>query len=155
MAKNDIRYVEPTVLDEVITRRVAVLTMSGGTVPTIMKQLALSRAAVEGILASPKYKEVVTLAGEEETAKALTKAKLDMSKLSAKAVKVVEKAMESYLTGDGSAREAIGAAQMVLKAAGIHETEEKQQDATINIIMPTGVEQVVTYEAQKEEPEGS
>lgn len=148
MAKNDIRYVEPTVLDEVITRRVAVLAMSGGTVPTIMKQLALSRAAVEGILASPKYKEVVTLAGEEETTKALTKAKLDMSKLSAKAVKVVDKAMDDYLTGAGNAREAIGAAQMVLKAAGIHETEEKAQDSVINIVLPTGIEQQITYEVK-------
>jgi hypothetical protein len=96
-------------------------------------------------MSSPKFKEVVTLAGEEETNKAITKAKIDMSRLSSKAVKVVEKAMESYLTGDGSAREAIGAAQMVLKASGIHETEEKAQDSTINIIMPTGTEPV-TYE---------
>lgn len=156
MAKNkDIRYVDQTVIDEVLTRRVAVLAINSASVPDIMKQLALSRQAVDMIQASPKYKEVVTQAGQEETDKALAKAKLDMTRLSSKAVKVVEKAMESYLTGDGSAREAIGAAQMVLKASGIHETEEKAQDATINIIMPTGVEQTVTYETKKEEPEGS
>lgn len=154
MAKNDIRYVDPIVYDEVLTRRVAVLAMSGGTVPSMAKQLALSRAAVEGILSSPKYKEVVTLAGEEETNKALAKAKLDLTRLSSKAVKVVERAMDMALDGTGSMREGLGGAQLVLKAAGIHETEEKAQDSTINIIMPTGVEQM-TYEVKKEESEGS
>lgn len=155
MAKNkDIRYVDPTVIDEVLTRRVAVLAINSASVPDIMKQLALSRQAVEMIQSSPKYKEVVTKAGEEETAKALAKAKLDLTRLSSKAVKVVEKAMDSALDGTGSMREGLGGAQLVLKAAGIHETEEKANDATINIIMPSGVE-TVTYEAQKEESEGS
>ena len=151
MGKNkDIRYVDKTVIDEVLTRRVAVLAINSASVPDIMKQLALSRQAVEMIQASPKYKEVVAQAGEEETAKALAKAKLDLTRLSSKAVKVVEKAMDSALDGTGSMREGLGGAQLVLKAAGIHETEEKAQDATINIIMPSGVEQTVTYEVPKE-----
>jgi hypothetical protein len=148
--KQDIRYIDPTVIDEVLTRRVAVLAINSASVPDIMKQLALSRQAVEMIQASPKYKEVVAKAGQEETEKALTKAKLDLTRLSSKAVKVIDKAMQDYLDGNGSAREAVGATQLVLKAAGIHETEEKAADANITIIMPSGVE-TVTYEAQKEE----
>lgn len=155
MAKNkDIRYIDPIVIDEVITRRVAVLAINSTSVPDIMKQLALSRQAVEGIMASPKFKEVVTIAGEEETQKALTKAKLDLTRLSSKAVKVVERAMDSALDGTGSMREGLGGAQLVLKAAGIHETEEVKSDGVINIILPTGTEQM-TYEVKKEEPEGS
>jgi hypothetical protein len=154
LAKNkDIRYVDQTVIDEVLTRRVAVLAINSASVPDIMKQLALSRQAVEGIMASPKFKEVVTRAGEEETQKALAKAKLDLTRLSSKAVRVVEKAMQDALDGKGSMREGLGGAQLVLKAAGIHETEEKASDSTINIIMPSGVEQM-TYEVQKEETEG-
>lgn len=152
MAKNkDIRYVDKTVIDEVLTRRVAVLAINSASVPDIMKQLALSRQAVEMIQASPKYKEVVVQAGEEETTKALAKAKLDLTRLSSKAVKVVEKAMDSALDGTGSMREGLGGAQLVLKAAGIHENEEKSQDSNITIIMPSGIEQAVTYEAVKEE----
>jgi hypothetical protein len=152
LTKNkDIRYIDKTVIDEVLTRRVAVLAINSASVPDIMKQLALSRQAVEMIQASPKYKEVVQQAGEEETAKALTKAKLDLTRLSAKAVKVVEKAMDSALDGTGSMREGLGAAQLALKAAGIHENEEKQSDGVINIILPTGVEKTVTYEVKNEE----
>lgn len=154
MAKNkDIRYIDKTVIDEVLTRRVAVLAINSASVPDIMKQLALSRQAVEMIQASPKYKEVVAQAGEEETAKALAKAKLDLTRLSSKAVKVVEKAMDAALDGTGSMREGLGGAQLVLKAAGIHETEDKPQDSNITIIMPSGVEQAVTYEVKKEEQE--
>ncbi len=155
MAKNkDIRYIDQTVIDEVLTRRVAVLAINSASVPDIMKQLALSRQAVEMIQASPKYKEVVTQCGEEETGKALAKAKLDLTRLSSKAVKVVERAMDAALDGTGSMREGLGGAQLVLKAAGIHETEEKQSDSNITIIMPTGTEPV-TYEVSKEETDGS
>lgn len=148
MAKNkDIRYIDQTVIDEVLTRRVAVLAINSASVPDIMKQLALSRQAVEMIQASPKYKEVVTQCGEEETAKALAKAKLDLTRLSSKAVKVVEKAMDSALDGTGSMREGLGGAQLVLKAAGIHETEEKVNDTQIVIKMPEGVSPV-TYEVK-------
>lgn len=155
MTKNkDIRYVDQTVIDEVLTRRVAVLAINSASVPDIMKQLALSRQAVEMIQASPKYKEVVVLAGEEETSKALAKAKLDLTRLSAKAVKVVERAMDAALDGTGTMREGLGAAQLALKAAGIHESEEKTADGVINIIMPTGTEPV-TYEVKKDEQEGS
>lgn len=155
MAKNkDIRYVDQTVIDEVLTRRVAVLAINSASVPDIMKQLALSRQAVEMIQNSQKYKEVVIKAGEEETTKALTKAKLDLTRLSSKAVKVVEKAMDAALDGTGTMREGLGGAQLVLKAAGIHETEEIKSDGVINIILPTGAEQV-TYEVKKEESEGS
>ncbi len=151
MAKNkDIRYIDQTVIDEVLTRRVAVLAINSASVPDIMKQLALSRQAVEMIQASPKYKEVVQQAGEEETTKALAKAKLDLTRLSSKAVKVVEKAMDDAISGAGSMREGLGGAQLVLKAAGIHETEEKTQDSNITIIIPTGTEPV-TYEVKKEE----
>jgi len=156
LAKNkDIRYIDPIVIDEVLTRRVAVLAINSASVPDIMKQLALSRQAVEMIQASPKYKEVVVKAGEEETSKALAKAKLDLTRLSSKAVKVVEKAMDNALDGTGSMREGLGGAQLVLKAAGIHETEEKASDSVINIVLPTGVEQQVTYAVEKEESEGS
>lgn len=149
MAKNkDIRYIDPVVMDEVITRRVAVLAINSASVPDIMKQLALSRQAVEMIQASPKFKEVVTQAGEEETNKALAKAKLDLTRLSSKAVKVVERAMDMALDGTGTMREGLGGAQLVLKAAGIHETEEKAQDSTINIILPSGIEQTATYEVK-------
>lgn len=151
MGKNkDIRYVDQTVIDEVLTRRVAVLAINSASVPDIMKQLALSRQAVEMIQASPKYKEVVAQAGEEETAKVLTKAKLDLTRLSAKAVKVVEKAMDDAISGTGSMREGLGAAQLALKAAGIHESEEKTQDSNITIVMPSGVESPVTYEVKQD-----
>jgi len=155
LAKNkDIRYIDPTVIDEVLTRRVAALAINCASVPAIMKQLGLSRDVVDDIQASAKYKEVVTKAGEDETNRALAKAKLDLTRLSGKAVKVVEKAMDDALSGKGSMREGIGGAQLVLKAAGIHENEEKAQDSNITIIMPQGVEQAVTYEIKKEEQEG-
>jgi len=154
LAKNkDIRYIDQTVIDEVLTRRVAALAINCASVPAIMKQLGLSRDVVDDIQASAKYKEVVTKAGEDETNRALAKAKLDLTRLSGKAVKVVEKGLDDAISGKGSMREGLGFAQLVLKAAGISETEEKTSDATINIIMPTGVEQQVTYEAKAETTE--
>ncbi len=153
--KNDIRFIDKTVIDEVLTKRIAVLAMKYTTPTYIAKKLGISKDAVESIMETDKYKNVVAKAGDEEVSQALAKAKKDMSRLTPKAVKVIEKALDDAVTGAGSMREGLGGAQLVLKAAGIHETEEKAQDATINIVLPSGVTQEVTYEVKEEKESGA
>lgn len=140
MAKmTDKRYLNPVVIDEVLTRRVAALSCAGGTVPSIMKALKLSRDFIEEIQNSAKFKEVVTQIGEEETALAIAKGKRELQKGVSTAVKVIQKAMEGALDGTISMREGLQASQLVLKAAGLHEEGEKSNDTVINIKLPDGV----------------
>ena len=148
----NLRSFNETVIDEVLTRQVAAASLGGTSVADIAKELAISAASVRKIQGTPKYKELVTRAGEEELGPLLAKAKAGLARLSAKAVKVVEKAMDSALDGSGSMREGLAAAQVALKATGIHEEKEAQQDTQIIIKMPDGVSPV-TYEVVNENKE--
>lgn len=152
MAKQtDRRYLNPIVIDEVLTRRVAALAVAGGTVPSIMKQLKLSRDFIEEIQNSAKFKEIVTQIGEEETTAAITKGKRELQKSVTTAVKVIHKAMEGALDGTTNMREGLQAAQLVLKAAGLHEEGEKANDTSITVVLPSGIEQPITYVQEPDE----
>lgn len=139
----DKRYLNPTVIDEVITRRVAALSAAGGTVPHIMKSLKISRDFIEEIQNSAKFKEIVLDIGEQETGVAIAKGKKELQKSVSLAVKVIQKAMGGALDGSVSMREGLLASQIVLKSAGLSEEGDKQNDTSITVVLPSGVEQRV------------
>jgi hypothetical protein len=141
----DKRYLNPVVIDEVLTRRVAALAVAGGTVPSIMRELKLSRDFIEEIQNSTKFKEIVTEIGEEETGAVIAKGKAELQKSVRTAVKVIQKAMEGALDGTVSMREGLQASQIVLKAAGLQEEGEKSQETQIVVQLPRGIEPI-TYE---------
>lgn len=126
---------DPTVVDESLTRQVATVMLGGASVAECAKRLSLSPNAVRTITASDRYKEIVAKTAEEELAPALAKAKAQLARLSTKAVAAIERALD-----EGSARDALQAATIVLKSVGLHEEESKQQDTTIQIVMPNGID---------------
>lgn len=145
----DKRYIDPLVIDEVLTRRVAALACNLRTVPSIMRTLGLSRAFVEEIQASPKYKEIIEQIGDEETKAIISKSKRELQKSADLAVRLVRKAMEGALDGTVNMREGLQASQLVLKAAGLHEESERSNDTSITVVLPSGVEPK-TFEVNNE-----
>lgn len=131
----DLRSMDQTVVDEALTRQVATIMLTGASVADCAKRLSISPNAVRTITASDRYKEIVTTAAEEELAPALAKAKAQLARLSTKAVAAIERALD-----EGSARDALQAATIVLKSVGLHEEEKQQQDTSITVIMPGAAE---------------
>lgn len=141
---------DPTVVDEALTRQIATIMLTGASVTQCAKQLAISNAAVRRITETDKYKELVTVTAEDQLTPALAQAKSALSKMANKAVKVLERAMDRAIeTGEGM-REGLEASKVVLKSVGLSEDADSESDSTINIIMPSGVEKTVTYEIEKE-----
>lgn len=133
---------DPTVVNEALTRQIATVMLTGASVSECARQLSLSVPAVKRITESDKYKQIVADTAEDELGPALAKAKAQLARLSTKAVKAIEKALD-----DGGHREALQAASIVLKAVGLSEDEKQQQDTQITVVMP-GAEAPVTFEVQ-------
>ena len=139
MTKN-INHINETVVDESLTRQVATIALTGASVSEIAKQLAITPAAVRKIQNSDRFKDLVKETSEESLAPALAEAKAKLAKIAGKGVRVLEKAMDNYLEAGTGGRDAIQAAMTALKAVGLHEETEKQQDTQINVILPGGAE---------------
>lgn len=131
----DVRQMDKTVVDEVLTRQIAGILVGGASITDCAKKLNISPAAVRRIIETDKYKAIVAEAGEEELAPALAKAKAQLARLTTKAVKAIEEVLDT-----GAGRDKLQAASIVLKAVGLHENEEKQNDGNITIIMPGGTQ---------------
>lgn len=131
-------------VSEALTRQVATIMLSGASVADCAKRLAITPNAVRTITASDRYKEIVSTTAEEELAPALAKAKAQLARLSTKAVAAIERALD-----EGSARDALQAATIVLKSVGLHEEEKQVQDTAITVIMP-GAETPRTIEVENE-----
>jgi hypothetical protein len=136
----DLRSIDQTVIDESLTRQIAAIMLTNASVTECARTLAISPTSVKTIVASARYKEIVTETAENELGPALAKAKAQLARLTTKAVAAVERALD-----EGSSRDALNAATIVFKATGLHEDEKKEADTTLNIIMPGGAEPV-TYE---------
>jgi hypothetical protein len=139
---------DETVVSEALTRQVAAILLTGASVTDCAKKLTITPAAVRRITASDKYKELITGTAEDELAPALAKAKTQLANLTTKAVKAIERALD-----EGSARDALQAATIVLKSVGLHEEKEAQQEQSLTVILPSGLElnTVTTYEAKNSE----
>lgn len=136
----DLRSIDQTVIDESLTRQIATVMLTNASVAECARKLAISPSAVKTILASDKYKEIVAKEAEQELGPALAKAKAQLARLSTKAVAAIERALD-----EGSARDALQAATIVLKSVGLHEEERQQQDTQLTIIMP-GAESPTTID---------
>lgn len=141
---------DPTTVNESLTRQIATYLLTNTSIADCAKTLGLSPSSVRTIIESPRYKEIVESTAEAELGPLLAKTKTSLARLAPKAVKLIEKAIDDAQTGVGNMREGLAAAQLALKATGLHEEKEAQQDQSITIIMPTGVEQPVTYEVKEE-----
>jgi hypothetical protein len=140
----NINNLDPTVVQEALTRQVATIMLSGATVTDCAKRLTITPAAVRRITATDKYKELVTVTAEDELAPALSQAKAQLARLTTKAIKAVERALD-----EGSARDSLQAATIVLKAVGLHEEKEQQNDTSITVVLPSGLEAPITYEVKE------
>jgi hypothetical protein len=135
---------DETVVQEALTRQVATILLAGTSITDCAKQLSITPAAVRRITSLDKYKELVTATAEDELAPALAKAKAQLARLTTKAVKAIEQALDS-----GNSRDALQAATIVLKSVGLHEEKEAQQDTSITVVLPSGIESPITYEVKE------
>jgi hypothetical protein len=131
---------DKTVVEEALTRQIATIMLTGASVTDCAKKLTITPAAVRRIIETDKYKELVTVTAEDSLTPALSQAKLQLGKLVTKAIKAVERALD-----EGSARDSLQAATIVLKSVGLHEEKEQQSDTSITVVLPSGLEPV-TYE---------
>lgn len=152
MSKN-INHINETVVDEALTRQVATIALTGSSVSEIAKQLAITPAAVRKIQNSDKFKDLVKATSEESLAPALAEAKAKLSKIAGKGVRVLEKAMDNYLEAGTGGRDAIQAAMTALRAVGLHEEAEKQQDTNLTIVLPSTGSDPLTIEVPNESGE--
>lgn len=139
---------DPTIVSEVFTRRIAVLAMAGASKKAIAKELGQTEHTIKQIQESPAYKQFVTLAGEQEFNYATRTGRLELARQVQLATKVTEKAMKDYLDGTGGGREGLEAAKTVFRANAIDQTENQQQQAKLTVVLPTGAE-AVTFETEK------
>lgn len=135
-----VENMDPLVVQEALTRQIATIMLSGASVTDCAKKLTITPAAVRRIIDTDKYKELITITAEDSLAPALSQAKAQLGKLVTKAIKAVERALD-----EGSARDSLQAATIVLKSVGLHEEKEAQQDTSITVVLPSGLEPV-TYE---------
>jgi len=146
--KKQITQFDPTIVSEVFIRRVAVLAMAGQSSKKIGEELGLAENAILSIQKGEEYKKLVSRIGEQELTFAVAGMKTKLARMGDKAAKVYEKIMDDYLEGGKNARDAISAAQSVSRALGVDRSEDKPQDATLTVVLPTGAE-VLTIPAEK------
>ncbi len=137
----DGRQIEQTVKDEVLTRQIAAILVGSESLADCAKQLGISVSVVRTIVASDKYKTMLAEAAEKSLGVALKKAKADIARLTAKAVKAIEELLDT-----GSGRDKLEAAKIVLKSVGLHEEEKTQADTTLIVNLPNLGTEPKTYE---------
>lgn len=131
----DIRNAEEVVLNEVITRQVAAIAITGASAAEIARQLNISPSSVRRIFELDKYKEIV-----------IEVAKAGFPKLLGKALRAVEDVLDT-----GGSRDKLQAATIVFKAVGLAEEEGKPQDTQIIVQLPNGIETPITYEVKHDD----
>lgn len=139
---------DPTVVSEVFTRRVAILAIAGKTSAEIGKDMGLTSAQIGAIQRGDGYKKLVERMGEQEMLFAVSQGKTRMAGMVNDAADVIRKVMKDYLNDKGSARDAIVAAQTVNRSVGVDKEGDKQNDTNITIQFPAGIEPM-TFEAEK------
>lgn len=142
-----INQVDPTVVSEIFTRRVAVLAMGGMTSKKIAEEMGLSKDAIEGIQKGDIYKSYLKHVGEQDMNVEVMRMKHRLSGMAEKAAKVYDKVMDDYLEGKSNARDAVTVAQSISRAIGADKDESVKQDANLTIILPGGKE-TITFDAE-------
>jgi hypothetical protein len=122
--------------------------MSGQSAKQIGTELGLAEGAIEAIQKGEDYKKLVNRIGEQELTFAVASMKTRLARMGDKAAKVYEKVMDDYLDSGKNARDAISAAQSISRAMGVDKSDDKPQDATLTVVLPTGAE-VLTIPAEK------
>lgn len=139
---------DPTVVSEVFTRRVAVLAMSGKSSAQIAEDMGVSVALVKTIQRAEPYKKLVERIGEQEMMFAVSRGKTRLAGMVDTAADVVHKVMRDYLDGKtNSARDAIVAAQTVNRSVGVDKMDDKPGDASITVNFG-GIVEPMTIEAE-------
>lgn len=139
--------IDPTVVSEIFTRRVAVLAMGGMSARKIADDMGLAHTAIEAIQKREDYKKHIKHVGEQELGVAVLRMKWELSGMSSTAVKVYQKVMQDYLDGKTGARDAVTVAQSITRAIGADKDEGKVQDTQLTIVLPGGKD-VITFDAQ-------
>jgi hypothetical protein len=138
---------DPTVVSEIFTRRIAVLAMGGMTARKIADEVGLSAPAIEAIQKGETYKGYLKHVGEQDMNIEVMRMKFRLANMADKAAKVYEKVMEDYLSGKSGARDAVTVAQSISRAIGADKDEGKVQDTQLTIVLPGGKD-VITFDAE-------
>lgn len=138
---------DPTVVSEVFTRRIAVLAISGMSSKKIADEMGLAVPAIEAIQKREDYKGYLKNVGEQDLNVEVMRMKHRLANMADKAAKVYEKVMDDYLTGKTNARDAVTVAQSVSRAIGADKDEGVKADTSITVILPGGKD-VVTFDAE-------
>lgn len=138
---------DPTVVSEVFTRRVAVLAMTGRTSAQIGEELGFTAKQIAQIQSGETYKKYVAKTGEQEMVFATSRGKTQLAGMIDDATKVMRRAMKDFIEEGKGGRDAIVAAQTVIRATGLDRQEDKTNDTNLTVILPGGSEPV-TFKAE-------
>lgn len=114
------------VLNEVLLKRAAALSVVGTTVDKICTELAISRLQYEKLVSDPRFDELITRIGEDDE-KSFLETRRSIRKLVAKAIKALDEALDK-----GS----LEAVKIVFKSIGLDEKEQDRADASVTVILP-------------------
>jgi transposase len=137
----DGRQIEQTVKDEVISRQIASVLVTGTSISDCAKQLGISVGIVRTIVSTDKYKTIVSEAAEKHLGAQFKLYKQQLGKLTPKALKAIEETLDT-----GSGRDKLEAAKIVLKSVGLHEEEKTQADTTLIVNLPNLGPEPKTFE---------
>lgn len=136
--------------DLVLAKEVAALYITGATNAEIAKGMkergvTLSRYDINDITESDAFRQIIMEYSEKAMGPAIAKAKARMSRLLDKAVKVIERVLD-----EGDDANALKAASMVFKSAGLEEQSVDNQDTNITVVLP-GSDSSKTIEVESKE----
>lgn len=120
--------INPVVIDEVITKQVAALAITGANPLQISQSLSLSRYQVQKIMQSDKFKEVLKDTGDAALADARQVMRAQTASLAKEMVRVLKKQL-----GDDS----LEAVKIGLKVLGIEQLDDKGGDTNISVVLPS------------------
>ena len=132
-AKNTPITDKPSVIvDQVLTKKAALLVLSGkDSVLALSKELGLSRWATKKMVDSQEFKDLITTLSETELLPLIQEMRKNVANLGKKAIKVLELHLN-----EGN----LEAVKIVFKSMGLAETEMKQSDTNLTVVLPSGLD---------------
>lgn len=131
-------FINPVVIDEVVTKQVAALVLTGATTREVAEQLGLGISQVRKIQNSTKFKEVLSAVGDAAVMEAKQAIRAETSRMARKIIKVINEQLD-----EGN----LEAVKIGLKVLGLDQVEEKQQgDTNISVVLPGTVTKDIEVE---------
>lgn len=133
----------PLEAQEILCKQLINIRLTGATKKDAAVALNIPESSVRTLESSDLHRRLLAEASGDLT-DIIANTRAELAKLSPDAVKAIKETLK-----DGSHRDKMQAATIVLKAVGLHEDDKSSVDTNLTVILPGG-EQVKTIEVGNE-----